>query len=94
MSIKSIEARLQAAEARVKPSDAPIMRCWFSDGTVRDLHILDAINESRGIDKEPHVIRAECIAAEEKAPQLVEILMQMIKKDNERNERQRYNPAL
>lgn len=92
--MKSFEARLQAAEARVKPSKTPIVRCWFTDGTVRDLHILDAINESRGIDKEPHVIRAECIAAEAKAPQLVEILMQMIKKDNEKYEGQRYNPAL
>lgn len=79
--MRNIESRIEAAEKKVKPAgrQAPIMRCWFSDGSVQDLHILEAINYSRHA-AEIHIIRAECISNKDKAPHLVELFMQMVER--------------
>ena len=86
------DTRLKAVEARAHISKAPIMRCWLSDGTVKDLHILDAINRYRGCDQdfniyEPYICKAECIAGEQTAPQLVEVLLQLVEHNYKKAQR-------
>ena len=84
--MKSFEARLQAAEARAKPSKIPIVRCWFSDGTVKDMNYAAAWKHNQGeliaagevINKEPHITRAEIVAGESTAPELCELIMQIL----------------
>ena len=83
--MRSIEARIRAAEEKVKPAGrrAPIMRCWLSDGSVRDMHIIEAVNYVRCRRRvEPHIIRAECISDRDKAPHIVELFIQMVERDN------------
>ena len=69
MNRKSIAKRIeQAAEESKRGECYPVMRCWLSDNTVKDLHILEAFSYNQGelsdsgevIYKEPHIVRAEC----------------------------------
>ena len=83
--MKSFEARLQAAEARAKPSKIPIVRCWFSDGSVKDMDYAAAWKYNQGelidnevIYKEPYITRAEIVANEDTAPKLCELIMQIL----------------
>lgn len=85
-------ARLKAVEAKTRIQKAPILRCWLSDGSVKDMHILEAFKYGRGLDEdfnlyEPFISKAECISGEEIAPKLVETLLQLIDHNSKKAER-------
>ena len=86
MNRASIAKRINtAAEQSKRGYKAPVMRCWLSDGTVEDMHILEAINYNRGklvdndvVYQEPHIVKAKCIPGEDIAPKLISVCLQMI----------------
>lgn len=86
MNRASIAKRItEAAEQSNRGERAPVMRCWLSDGTVKDMHILETLSYNQGslvgdevVYSEPHIERAECIRNRECAPKLVDIVMQMM----------------
>lgn len=86
------DTRLKAVEARAHISKAPIMRCWLSDGTVKDMHILEALKFGRGCDQdfniyEPYILKAECIVGEQTAPKLVSVLLQLVEHNYKKAQR-------
>ena len=86
MNRASIAKRItEAAEQSNRGERAPVMRCWLSDGTVKDMHILETLSYNQGslignevVYQEPYITRAECIRNRECATKLVDLILQMI----------------
>ena len=85
MNRAAIANRIKAASVNSKCSDHPVMRCWLSDGSIKDMHILEACTYNRGelinnkvVRPEVTIVRTECIKGEDKAPELVKICQLLI----------------
>lgn len=85
MNRASIAKRITEAAEQSKNEKSPIMRCWLSDGTVKDMHLLETFEYNQGaliggkvVYPEPYIERVECISGEQCAPQLIEVVEQMI----------------
>ena len=76
-------SRLTAVEQRVNKEQEPRIRLTYSDGTIRNVGILDALDatildaEHDFYPKEPYPITAEIIEGYERAPKLCDIVMQL-----------------
>lgn len=81
--MKQQEQRLQAAYKKVKPPMQPIYRCYFSDGKIENLGVMDALCFGRGIDwngclYEPYIFKCELVSGRDLLPHLCDILEQII----------------
>lgn len=97
MNRSSIAKRItQAAEDSKIDKRGAVMRCWLSDGTVKDMDIIRACTFNRGelidnevIFPEPYIKKAECIRGEDSCPKLISVCLQMINYQVEQREQSR-----
>ena len=86
--MKQQQQRLDTAYKRIKPPIQPIYKCYFSDGRVENLCLMQALFYGRGRDEnmclyEPYIFKCELVSGRGLMPKLCDVLEQIIESNAE-----------